>query len=131
MTHKTITEPKNPGTFQEAALLIACSTSGIAKVQEIAQEYAAEEKILPLPRMIVVTLDNSQAVTTQFCFDKSAVVDHVGNRYAAWLGRSADLFKNLFRYNIFQLDKEPRYTHRLLIDAVRLQHVFLEDGSSS
>jgi hypothetical protein len=60
MVHEIITELKRPGTFKEAALLIACSTGDIEKVQAIAQEYAAEKKSLPLHRMIVVALDNSQ-----------------------------------------------------------------------
>jgi hypothetical protein len=128
MVHEIITELKRPGTFKEAALLIACSTGDIEKVQAIAQEYAAEKKSLPLHRMIVVALDNSQDRIAKFCLDKGADVNHAETRYAAWLGRSADLFKVVFPYNIFQLDKEPHYIHQLLKDALKPQNVFLLDG---
>jgi hypothetical protein len=128
MAHEIITELKKPGTFKEAALLIACSTGDIERAQAIAQEYAAEKKSLPLHRMMVVALDNSQDTTAKFCLDKGVDVNHAEIRYAAWLGRSADLFKVVFPYNIFQLDKEPHYIHQLLKDALTPQHISLLDG---
>jgi hypothetical protein len=78
--------------------------------------------------MMVVALDNSQAAIAKFCLEKGANVNHAETRYAAWLGRSADLFKIVFRYNIFQLDKEPYYIHQLLKDALKPQDLFLLDG---
>jgi hypothetical protein len=127
MAHEIITELKRPGTFKEAALLIACSTGDIERVRAIAQEYAAEKKSLPLHRMMVVALDNSQDTIAKFCLDKGADVNHAEPRYAAWLGRSADLFKVVFPYNIFQLDNEPHYIHQLLKDALKPQDIFLLD----
>jgi hypothetical protein len=128
MVHEIITELQRPGTFKEAALLIACSTGDIQRVQAISQEYAAEKKSLPLHRMIVVALDNSQDTIAKFCLDKGADVNHAETRYAAWLGRSADLFKVVFPYNIFQLDKESHHIHQLLKDALKPQNVFVLDG---
>lgn len=122
MTSEIIAELKAPGSNREAALLIACSTGDIDTVTRISQEYEKEQKALPLHRMIVVAMDNSQATITHFCLHRGAVVGDNETRYAAWLGRSAELFEVLFPYNIFRLDQEPQYIHQLLKDALTLDH---------
>jgi hypothetical protein len=49
----------------------------------MSQEYESEKKALPLHRMIIIAMDNSQATITQFCLRKGAIVGDNETRYAA------------------------------------------------
>jgi hypothetical protein len=128
MTSEIIAELRAPGSNQEAALLISCSIGDIDAVKRISKEYEAEKKALPLHRMITIAMENSQATITQFCLCKGAIVGDSETRYAAWLGRSAELFELLFPHNIFRLDQEPQYIHQLLKDSVTREKVLPKTG---
>lgn len=113
-----IRELEVPGSNRRAALLIACATGQIWIVEKISQEYKDEGLTLPLHRMITIAMENSQVDTTAFCLQKGATVDNSEARYAAWIGRFAEMFGLLFPYDIFHLKEEPSYIQQLLKDMV-------------
>ena len=112
-----VTEYIKPGSHNGAALIIASAAGDLSSVKELSKVQKEVHQDLPLQEMLVAATDKSHANVAEYCLQQGALIDDDVN-FAAFRGRSADLFEILFPRNIFGISQHPEYLSDLLDDAI-------------